>query len=93
MARPGHGNRVRPAVQALSGPRPDRSAGSRIAAPLRARARSAIDIKSTIAAYETPVGDLLWHATAPGPTPTEVVGTLLDSPTSENARARGTSTR
>ncbi len=50
------------------------------------------DIKSTTAAYETPVSDLLWHATVPVSTPTEVVGTLQDTPTTENARARGTST-
>ncbi|ONI50024.1 MULTISPECIES: DUF317 domain-containing protein [unclassified Streptomyces] len=38
----------------------------------------------TIAAYESPVGDRLWHATATAGTPDGVISTLLDSLTDEH---------
>ncbi|WP_052230204.1 DUF317 domain-containing protein [Streptomyces sp. CT34] len=51
------------------------------------------DIKWTLAAYETPVSDLLWHGTATASTPAEIVSTLLNSLATENAWGRGPSTR
>ncbi|AJC55093.1 DUF317 domain-containing protein [Streptomyces sp. 769] len=51
------------------------------------------DIKWTLAAYETPVSDLLWHGTATASTPAEIVSTLLNSLSTENAWGRGPSTR
>ncbi|MER5813845.1 DUF317 domain-containing protein [Streptomyces californicus] len=38
----------------------------------------------TVAAYESPVGDRLWHATATAGTPEGVITTLLDSLTDEH---------
>ncbi|MFG2978483.1 DUF317 domain-containing protein [Streptomyces sp. NPDC048331] len=43
----------------------------------------------TIAAYESPVGERLWHATATPATPVEIVRVLLDS-LSEDSWGRGT---
>ncbi|MCY0928194.1 DUF317 domain-containing protein [Streptomyces sp. H27-H1] len=39
----------------------------------------------TIAAYESPVGERLWHATATPTTPVEIMRTLLDSLNTDNA--------
>ncbi|MBZ4324065.1 DUF317 domain-containing protein [Streptomyces huiliensis] len=50
------------------------------------------DVKWTFAAYESPVSDLLWHGTATASTPAQIVGTLLNTITSENAWGRGPST-
>ncbi|MEI5100886.1 DUF317 domain-containing protein [Streptomyces sp. PmtG] len=46
------------------------------------------DIKWTFAAYESPVGDLLWHARATASTPAEIVSALLDTLATENAWGR-----
>ncbi|WP_172381146.1 DUF317 domain-containing protein [Streptomyces sp. MNP-20] len=46
------------------------------------------DTKWTFAAYETPVSDLLWHATATASTPTAIVSALLDALATENAWGR-----
>jgi len=43
------------------------------------------DTNWTIAAYESPVGARLWHATATSTTPTELVRALLDTLASESA--------
>lgn len=43
------------------------------------------DAAWTIAAYESPVGERLWHATATPTTPVEIMRTLLDSLTTDNA--------
>ncbi|GAA0629116.1 DUF317 domain-containing protein [Streptomyces crystallinus] len=51
------------------------------------------DINWTVAAYETPVSDRLWHATATASTPTAIISTLLDTLASENVGGRGPSTR
>ncbi|WP_405889853.1 DUF317 domain-containing protein [Streptomyces sp. NBC_00133] len=50
------------------------------------------DINWTIAAYESPVGDRLWHATATSTTPVEMVRTLLDTLASESAWGAGLGT-
>lgn len=42
------------------------------------------DVIWTVAAYESPVGDRLWHATATAGTPEGVITTLLDSLTDEH---------
>ncbi|MER6516619.1 DUF317 domain-containing protein [Streptomyces sp. NPDC001553] len=39
----------------------------------------------TVAAYESPVGERLWHATAAPTTPVEIMRTLLDSLNTDNA--------
>ncbi|MFF9900966.1 DUF317 domain-containing protein [Streptomyces longispororuber] len=43
------------------------------------------DTKWTVAAYETPVSDRLWHGTATASTPTAIVSALLDTVATENA--------
>ncbi|MBZ6475842.1 DUF317 domain-containing protein [Streptomyces griseocarneus] len=43
------------------------------------------DLKSTVEAYEMPVGDPLWHGTATASTPAEVVDNLPESLATENA--------
>ncbi|KJY46711.1 DUF317 domain-containing protein [Streptomyces sp. A1547] len=40
-------------------------------------ARHRTDVAWTFAAYENPVGERLWHATASATTPTELVPALL----------------
>ncbi|MFI6289316.1 DUF317 domain-containing protein [Streptomyces sp. NPDC051018] len=47
------------------------------------------DIGWTVAAYESPVGERLWHATATAGTPVEIMSTFLDSLASENAWGHG----
>ncbi|MEV0445553.1 DUF317 domain-containing protein [Streptomyces spectabilis] len=42
------------------------------------------DTRWTFAAYESPVGDLLWHAKATASTPTEIISALLDTLAAEN---------
>ncbi len=44
----------------------------------------------TAAAYESPVGERLWHATATPTTPVDIMRTLLDSLNSEHAWGLGT---
>ncbi|MEU1073519.1 MULTISPECIES: DUF317 domain-containing protein [unclassified Streptomyces] len=51
------------------------------------------DINWTVAAYETPVGDRLWHGTATASTPTAIISALLDTVTTEDVWGRGPSTR
>ncbi|MFI1013126.1 DUF317 domain-containing protein [Streptomyces sp. NPDC020965] len=51
------------------------------------------DTAWTVAAYESPVGERIWHATATSTTPVEIMRTLLDSIASENAWGRGPDTR
>lgn len=51
------------------------------------------DTAWTIAAYESPVGERLWHATATASTPTDVVRTLLDSLASGDAWGAGLDTK
>lgn len=46
----------------------------------------------TIAAYESPVGERLWHATATPTTPVEIMRTLLASLNTDNALSPGTNT-
>ncbi|MCX5275349.1 MULTISPECIES: DUF317 domain-containing protein [Streptomyces] len=46
----------------------------------------------TIAAYESPVGERLWHATATPTTPVEIMRVLLDSLGSEDSWGQGTPT-
>ncbi|MFD9224854.1 DUF317 domain-containing protein [Streptomyces sp. NPDC060064] len=43
------------------------------------------DTKWTLAAYETPVSERLWYATAAAATPAEIVRTMLNSAASESA--------
>ncbi|WP_327303683.1 DUF317 domain-containing protein [Streptomyces sp. NBC_01298] len=43
----------------------------------------------TIAAYESPVGERLWHATATPATPAEVIRALLNSLSTEDSWGRG----
>ncbi|NUK21949.1 DUF317 domain-containing protein [Streptomyces lunaelactis] len=43
------------------------------------------DAKWTLAAYETPVSERLWHATAAASTPVDIVRTMLNSVASEAA--------
>lgn len=45
----------------------------------------------TIAAYESPVGERLWQATATPTAPVEIIRVLLDSLSTENAWGQGTS--
>ncbi|MFD5702468.1 DUF317 domain-containing protein [Streptomyces lasiicapitis] len=47
------------------------------------------DIKWTVAAYESPVSDLMWHGTAS--TPTAIVSALLDAVATETAITEATS--
>ncbi|MBC9715706.1 DUF317 domain-containing protein [Streptomyces sp. TRM66268-LWL] len=47
------------------------------------------DTQWTIAAYESPVSDRLWHATATACTPVQVVATLLDALASQSAWSAG----
>jgi hypothetical protein len=47
------------------------------------------EAKWTVAAYESQVGERLWHATATGSTPVEIVSVLLDTLASGSARATG----
>ncbi|MFI1890205.1 DUF317 domain-containing protein [Streptomyces jumonjinensis] len=47
------------------------------------------DIAWTVAAYESPVGERLWHATITAGTPVEITSTFLDSLASENAWGNG----
>ncbi|WP_406502897.1 DUF317 domain-containing protein [Streptomyces sp. NBC_00212] len=42
------------------------------------------DINWTVAAYETPVSDRLWHSTATASTPTAIISALLDTVAAEN---------
>ncbi|MEU4949925.1 DUF317 domain-containing protein [Streptomyces lavendulae] len=49
-------------------------------------ARNGRDVAWTIAVYDSPVGERLWHATATVTTPTDLVQTLLDSLTSNESR-------
>lgn len=51
------------------------------------------DTAWTIAAYESPVGERIWHATATASTPTDVVRTLLDSLASGDAWGAGLDTK
>ncbi|MFJ7589443.1 DUF317 domain-containing protein [Streptomyces sp. NPDC097617] len=44
----------------------------------------------TVATYESPVGERLWHATATPTTPVEIMGVLLDSVSTEDAWGPGT---
>ncbi|MFD9484627.1 DUF317 domain-containing protein [Streptomyces sp. NPDC059991] len=44
------------------------------------------DINWTVAAYETPVSDRLWHSTATASTPTAIIRALLDTVAAENTR-------
>lgn len=46
----------------------------------------------TIAAYESPVGDRLWHATATASTPIQIISTLLDELASDWTYAAARST-
>ncbi|MEU3616831.1 DUF317 domain-containing protein [Streptomyces sp. NPDC006872] len=50
------------------------------------------DMKWTIAAYESPVSERLWHATATATTPVEIVRTLLNSLASDYVRDAGPAT-
>ncbi|MEV5506538.1 DUF317 domain-containing protein [Streptomyces orinoci] len=50
------------------------------------------DTKWTFAAYESPVGARLWHATATASTPVEIVRTLLDALAAESAWGTGPGT-
>ncbi|MFF0451551.1 DUF317 domain-containing protein [Streptomyces sp. NPDC004609] len=52
-------------------------------------ARHRSDIAWTVTAYESPVGERLWHATATVGTPVEIMSTFLDSLASENAWGDG----
>ncbi|MGW4200348.1 DUF317 domain-containing protein [Streptomyces sp. NPDC004726] len=52
-------------------------------------ARDRADTAWTIAAYESPVGERLWHATATTGTPAEIMSTFLNSLASENAFGSG----
>ncbi|MFF8958603.1 DUF317 domain-containing protein [Streptomyces sp. NPDC014894] len=47
------------------------------------------DTAWTVAAYESPVGERIWHATATATTPVEIMRTLLDSLAAEHAWGRG----
>ncbi|MEU3499925.1 DUF317 domain-containing protein [Streptomyces hundungensis] len=51
------------------------------------------DISWTVAAYETPVSDRLWHATATASTPAAIIGALLHTLASHNAGGRSPSIR
>ncbi|GGU55010.1 hypothetical protein GCM10010211_19620 [Streptomyces albospinus] len=42
------------------------------------------DINWTVAVYETPVSDRLWHSTATASTPTAIISALLDTVAAEN---------
>ncbi|MEU4347012.1 DUF317 domain-containing protein [Streptomyces sp. NPDC023838] len=44
------------------------------------------DINWTVAAYETPVSDRLWHSTATASTPAAIISALLNTVAAENAR-------
>lgn len=46
----------------------------------------------TIAAYESPVGERLWHASATPTTPVEIMRTVLESLSTEDAWGQGTET-
>ncbi|MFD9075857.1 DUF317 domain-containing protein, partial [Streptomyces lasiicapitis] len=46
------------------------------------------DIKWTVAAYESPVSDLMWHGTVTASTPTAIVSALLDAVATEHAWGR-----
>ncbi|MEU0990665.1 DUF317 domain-containing protein [Streptomyces sp. NPDC005953] len=48
-------------------------------------ARDRTDTAWTIAAYDSPVGERIWHATATATTPVEIIRTLLESLASGNA--------
>ncbi|MEH0658514.1 DUF317 domain-containing protein [Streptomyces turgidiscabies] len=50
------------------------------------------DMKWTIAAYESPVSERLWHATATATTPVEIVRTLLNSLASDYVWGAGPAT-
>ncbi|GLV88770.1 hypothetical protein Slala04_02240 [Streptomyces lavendulae subsp. lavendulae] len=49
-------------------------------------ARHRRDVAWTVAVYDSPVGERLWHATASATTPIDLVQTLLDSLTSNEPR-------
>ncbi|MFF3556125.1 DUF317 domain-containing protein [Streptomyces tsukubensis] len=51
--------------------------------------RHRADVAWTVAVYESPVGERLWHATVTAGTPAPIMSTFLDSLASENAWGHG----